>query len=362
MEITLREITVADLTDGYRDAEDSGVFGYGGKLDIRPPFQREFVYSPKQRDAVIDTLAKGFPLNVMYWSDRGDGSFEIIDGQQRSVSICRYVSGGFSHDDRFFDNLPADRQAQILDYRLMVYVCRGEPSEKLEWFRTINIAGEVLTAQELRNATFAGPWLSDAKRWFSKPSCAAHKVGQDYLKGSPIRQDYLETALGWISGGDIEDYMGHHQHDPDASELWEHYRAVIDWIGATFPTRRPTMRAVNRGWGPLYDAHRYTALDPAALEAEVSALHADDDVTNHPGIYHYVLTRDEQHLSIRAFSKRQKQRAYERQRGLCNRCGEQFGIEEMHGDHIDPWADGGRTDDENCQMLCAPCNRRKGAK
>ena len=156
--------------------------------------------------------------------------------------------------------------------------------------------------------------------------------------------------------------MGHHQHDPDASELWEHYRAVIDWIGATFPTRRPTMRAVNRGWGPLYDAHRYTALDPAALEAEVSALHADDDVTNHPGIYHYVLTRDEQHLSIRAFSKRQKQRAYERQRGLCNRCGEQFGIEEMHGDHIDPWADGGRTDDENCQMLCAPCNRRKGAK
>lgn len=45
----------------------------------------------------------------------------------------------------------------------MVYLCSGEDSEKLEWFKTINIAGEKLTDQELRNAVYSGSWVSDAK-------------------------------------------------------------------------------------------------------------------------------------------------------------------------------------------------------
>ena len=175
--------------------------GYGGKLDIRPPFQREFIYKDKERDAVIDTIVRGFPLNVMYWADRGDGTYEIIDGQQRSISVAQYVHGDFSHlpsvDGNlcFFDNLPADKQAHILGYKLMIYVCSGTDSEKLEWFKTINIAGERLTNQELRNAVYTGPWVSDAKKYFSRNGCAAYQIGQHYLKGSPIRQDYLETAI-----------------------------------------------------------------------------------------------------------------------------------------------------------------------
>ncbi|MFY7734826.1 MAG: DUF262 domain-containing protein, partial [Bacteroidia bacterium] len=170
MNIELKEITVQELTNGYKDNNDDGVVGYGGKLDIRPPYQRNFVYDEKEKIAVIDTLTKNFPLNVMYWAVRDDGNFEVIDGQQRTISICQYVSNDFFYKDMTFANLPTDKQEQILEYKLMVYFCSGKPSEKLDWFETINIAGKVLTEQELRNAVYSGSWVSDAKRYFSKNS------------------------------------------------------------------------------------------------------------------------------------------------------------------------------------------------
>ena len=199
MKIRLRRVTVRELVADYRDDGEGGVFGYGGKLDIRPPFQREFIYKDKQRDAVIDSILKGFPLNVMYWADREDGTFEIIDGQQRTISIAQYVDGDFSLDRRYFHNLPSDTAERILGYELMVYVCTGTDSEKLEWFKTINIAGERLTNQELRNAVYSGPWVTDAKRYFSRTGGAAYQIGGDHLRGKAIRQEYLETAIKWAS-------------------------------------------------------------------------------------------------------------------------------------------------------------------
>ena len=166
MKIDLKKITVRDLVEDYHDDGEGGVRGYGGKLDIRPPFQREFVYKDKQRDAVIETINKGFPLNVMYWAVRQDGTYEVIDGQQRTISAAQYVEGDYSLDGRYFHNLQDDEQELILNYPLQVYVCKGSASEKLDWFRIINIAGEKLTSQELRNAVYAGPWVSDAKRHF----------------------------------------------------------------------------------------------------------------------------------------------------------------------------------------------------
>ena len=360
MEIDERKITVRDLTDGYTDDGESGVTGYGGKLDVRPPYQREFIYKPRQRDAVIDTIQRGFPLNVMYWADRGDGTFEIIDGQQRTISIAQYVIGDFSFGELYFENLPSDRQAQILDYELMVYQCSGTDSQKLDWFRTINIAGERLNDQELRNAVYAGPWVSDARRYFSRNGCPAHGKGSAYLKGSSIRQDYLETAIKWISSGKIEDYMGRRQHEPTAVALWNHFQSVIDWVEAIFPVKRPAMKGVD--WGGLYNRHKETALDPVALEAAAKRLMQDDDVTRKSGVYAYLLDGDEHHLSIRAFEPGMKAKAFERQGGICPLCNETFSIGEMEGDHIDPWSQGGRTVAENCQMLCRPCNRRKGSK
>lgn len=90
MEIKLNEITVHDIFNGYQDNVINGVVGYGGKLNIRPAFQREFVYGDKERDAVLDTVINGFPLNVMYWFDDSNGNYELLDGQQRTLRACSH--------------------------------------------------------------------------------------------------------------------------------------------------------------------------------------------------------------------------------------------------------------------------------
>ncbi len=360
MEIKLHKITVRDLTNGYADNAEQGVKAYGGKLDVRPPYQREFVYGDKQRAAVIDTLTQGFPLNVMYWATRDDGTFEIIDGQQRTISICQYVNGDFAYLFKYFHNLQEDEKEKILNYGLQVYICSGTDSEKLKWFETINIAGEKLTEQELRNAVYAGSWVSDAKRYFSKTGCAAYGLASKYVSGSPIRQDYLETAIRWISKGNIEVYMGNHQHDPNAVALWNHFSSVINWVKALFPKYRKEMKGVD--WGTLYEKFKEQSLDATALEEKVTKLMMDSDVQKKSGIYAYVLDGDEHHLGIRAFDDNTKREVYERQQGICKICGKHFDIEQMEADHITPWKEGGRTIAENCQMLCRECNRRKSDK
>lgn len=360
MNIELKEITIRELANGYQDNAENGVVGYGGKLDIRPPYQREFIYKDKQRDAVINTVTKKFPLNVMYWAVREDGTFEVIDGQQRTISICQFLKSVFMFENRYFQNLKKDEQEQILNYPLMVYVCSGTESEKLEWFRTINIAGEKLTEQELRNAVYCGSWVSDAKRYFSKNGCAAYGIGSDYLNGSAIRQEYLETAIDWISEGNIESYMAKHQHDQNASALWLYFQSVITWTKTTFTKKRKFMKGVD--WGFLYNKYKDQVFDTKAIEEETATLIADDDVTKKSGIYPFILTRDERYLSIRAFTDTMKLKVYERQAGICVKCKIKFDISEMEADHITPWHEGGKTIEDNCQLLCKNCNRRKSGK
>ena len=304
MKIELREITIRQLTAGYQDNDENGVVGYGGKLDIRPPYQREFVYKDAQRDAVIETVVKNYPLNVLYWAVIDVDRNEVIDGQQRTLSICQYVNGDFSYHSRYFHNLQADEKEQILDYKLMVYFCSGEPSEKLKWFETINIAGEELTKQELKNAVYSGSWVTDAKRYFSKTGCAAYGLGSKYLTGSPIRQDYLETAISWISGGKIKEYMATNQHKPNANELWLYYQAVINWAQAVFPNYRKEMKGVS--WGELYNTYKDGEYDSTKFELEISKLMQDEDVTKKNGIYEYLFSGNEKYLSIRSFTDNQK--------------------------------------------------------
>ena len=358
MNIELKEITVQELTNGYKDNNDDGVVGYGGKLDIRPPYQRNFVYDEKEKIAVIDTLTKNFPLNVMYWAVRDDGNFEVIDGQQRTISICQYVSNDFFYKDMTFANLPTDKQEQILEYKLMVYFCSGKPSEKLDWFETINIAGKVLTEQELRNAVYSGSWVSDAKRYFSKNS--RPKIGDEYLNGSANRQEYLEKAIDWISEGKIKEYMSKNQFESNANELWLYFQSVINWVKVTFPKYRKEMKGIE--WGVLYNEFKNDKWDAKALEEEITDLMLDEDVSNKKGIYYFVLNRKERHLSIRAFSEKQKREAFERQKGICVKCGEKFELNEMEADHITPWHEGGKTAADNCQMLCKHDNRIKSGK
>lgn len=372
MKIEQIKVTVRDVVKNYRDNNEEGVIGLDGKLNIRPKYQREFVYDAKQRDAVLATIRKEFPLNVMYWAVNEDGTYEVLDGQQRTISFCQYANGDFSIDvdghPMAMHNLTQPQRDKILDYELMVYVCEGNEQDKLDWFKTINIAGEKLTDQELRNAVYTGPWLTHAKSIFSKTGCAAHGLSSRYIKANTLRQELLEKALKWKSDGKIEQYMSDHQHDQNANELWLYFQNVIRWVELTFTHYRSEMKNVE--WGPLYDEYKDQQFDTAKIERQTAELMQDEDVTKKAGIYPYLLTGVERYLSIRGFSDRDKRATYERQKHKCangNRCrtpgnsdGQRdFNIEEMEGDHIKPWAEGGKTIPENCQMLCIPCNRQK---
>ena len=363
MKIELNKITVRELANGYKDKQEDGVVAYGGKLDVRPPYQREFVYGEKERNAVIATITDGFPLNVMYWAVRDDGTYEIIDGQQRTISICQYVNGEFAYEKRYFHNLQDDEKEKILNYELQVYICDGGKSEKLKWFKRINIAGKALTNQEMRNAVFSGSWVTDAKKYFSKRGAPATKIGGDYMTGKAIRQEHLENAIKWINDGKVDEYMAEHQDDANAAALWQFFQSVITWIESSFkPTkeRKKIMKGVD--WGSLYKEYKDKVIDTKKVDEEVKHLILDDDVTNNKGIYPYILTRKEKYLSIRTFSDAEKLAAYERQSGICANCGKHFELNEMEGDHITPWHAGGKTVAENCQMLCIDCNRRKSGK
>jgi uncharacterized protein with ParB-like and HNH nuclease domain len=359
MKIKLHEIPIRDIVADYTDSQEEGVIGYGGKLDIRPKYQRNFIYKEAQRNAVIETVKKNFPLNVMYWV-KNDENFEVLDGQQRTISICQYVKGDFSLDYQYFHNLTDTDKEQILNYKLMIYFCEGNDKEKLGRFKTINIAGEKLTDQELRNAIYTGEWLTDAKRYFSKNNCAGYLLGKDYLNGIAIRQDYLETAIKWLSKGNIEEYMATHQHDQNANELWTYFQNVINRIQLTFTKYRKEMKGIERGY--LYNDFKNQHFNTDDLEKEITKLMQDDDITKKSGIYEYLLRKQEKFLNIRAFTDNMKREAYERQQGICIQCGNHFDLNAMEADHITPRVAGGKTNAENCQMLCKECNRRKSDK
>jgi len=363
MKIELNRIPIRKVIVDYKDSAEEGVIAYDGKLDIRPKYQREFVYTGKQRDAVIETIEKGFPLNVMYWMKNDAGNFEVLDGQQRTISIGQYVNGDFSLNDRFFHNLTKEEQNKILDYELFIYFCAGTDKERIDWFTIINIAGEKLTNQEILNAVYTGPWLSDAKLKFSKTNCVAYLLANDggqVVSGSPIRQEYLETTLSWINNERIGDYMAKHQHDANANELWNYFQNVVAWVREIFTNYRREMSNVQ--WGRLYNEFKNKKFDSKKLEKEIAELMQDEDVTKKFGIYEYVLTRNEKYLNIRAFTDKQKREAYERQKGKCVKCKKHFEIEEMEADHTTPWHEGGKTIAKNCQMLCKEDNRTKSGK
>lgn len=375
MTINQIEVTVGDIVKGYINNEEFGIRGYGGLLDIRPPYQREFIYNDKEQQAVITTVLNGYPLNIMYWVKRSDDAecpYEVMDGQQRTLSLCEYVAGKFAYDFKYFDNLTADIRKKILDYKLTIYVCEGEASEKLEWFKTINIAGKALNEQEINNAIYAGPFLSDAKKHFSKKNCGAYRLGKDLVNGSLDRQDFLKKALGWMADHEtrngkpqtIVGYMAQHQHDHTSLPLWTYFQSVLNWAISTFNMKK--FKSIMKGmdWAKFYDLYHDKDLDVASIEKKISELMKDakDEIQKPQGIIPYVLIGDEHYLDLRTFSDKVKLAVWEKQNHKCVLCGKEFDYMLMEGDHITPWRDGGRTTIENCQMLCRECNRRKGSK
>ena len=373
MNIDPVSIKVSDIFDGYVDNGDDGVFAYGGKLAVRPAYQREFVYNQEQEESVIHTVLNGFPLNVMYWVKVGDDRYEVLDGQQRTLSVMQYLKHKFQitidGKNYYWDSLPDDKYNAIMNYEFKIYICEGTESEKLAWFKVVNIGGAKLTDQELRNSVYTGEWLSDAKMHFSKRNCAAKGLADRYITGDPNRQELLEKALKGICEyqniQNITEYMALHKSDKDADELWQYFQDVIHWVEKIFPKYYKDMKGLD--WCHLYNKYHNNSYNSNEFSKEVKRLHEDDEVQKTKGIYEYLLCREidpfaGRLLNLRAFDKRDKMAAYSRQDGICPICKQHFEFDDMEGDHIKPWSKGGHTIQENCQMLCKDCNNKKSDK
>lgn len=384
MEIKKVAITIRDLCEDYVNESEidieQGVYAYGGKLCVRPAFQRSFVYDKKQENAVIDTALKGFPLNIMYWVDNGDGTYDCLDGQQRTISLCNFVDGISSFNAPWFNGdkknyihtiqrIDPDMYERFMNYELEVYICKGTKAEQMEWFRTINIAGEELYPQELRNASYVSKWLTDAKKYFSKASgsstskCPAERLGGQYTNKNANRQEILAQVISWRIGSaedaDICQYMEDHIHDEDASDLWNYFNDVINWINEIFPgVYDKGMASVN--WGVLYNNYSEEDLNPDEICAKFDELiefkaskELDVSVAK---IAEYCITRDDKLLKHRQFNEAQRSTMYNRQKGICPDCGEHYLKADMHAHHITPWYNGGLTDLSNGVMLCKECH------
>lgn len=394
MEIKKHVFSVKQIAEGYVNNQEEGCSTLNGRLNIRPAYQREFVYKDEQRNAVMDTIRKGFPLNTMYWVRTADndvkdddltGTYEILDGQQRTISFCEYVAGKYSilydqgkDDTRYYFSLSDEEKKKIDDYKIDVYICEGSEDEKMAWFERINLAGEPLSKQEIRNAFHTGTWLYEAKKHFSKNGCRCQKEYSHLMSGKMIRQEWLEKALYWISENQhvtINDYMSMHQNDEDDSELWQYFTNVMAWVSNLFlnsDTKLSYAGAMSGiEWGLLYNKYHKNDYNYKEIIDKTDKLYKDPYVKNKSGIFEFVLTdrfiENYRLLNIRCFDDVAKQTAYNKQNGICPDCKLQendrhYDISEMEADHVTAWSKGGATDINNCQMLCIHHNRLKGNK
>lgn len=387
MKTDLKHYTVDEVVEGfvYNELEGKGLFGLSGRLVIQPEYQRHYIYGDGKKDvAVIDSLLKGYPLGLIYFNVNGD-QLEVLDGQQRITSIGRFVTGKFAirvdGKEQTFSSLPIENQNLLKESTLLVYECQGTEKEIKEWFQTVNIAGVPLNNQELLNAIYSGPFVTEAKAEFSNSNNANMQKWSSYIKGNPKRQGILEVALEWVSGPQgltVDAYLAKHRHDDSIAELKTYFISVIDWIGSVF-TRPPDKEMRGLEWGRLYELYHSQSYDSAKIDADVNELRADPTVvTNAKGIYEYLLggKKDPQLLGIRLFDKNTKRVAYEQQTSEAKSAGVSncplcaigsdnnktriYKPDEMDADHVTAWSKGGASDLENCQMLCITHNRAKG--
>ena len=378
------EWTVADICDGfvYNELEGKGLFGMGGKLTIQPEYQRNYIYADGKKDvAVIDSVLKGYPLGVIYFNRTADGRLEVLDGQQRITSLGRFFNGKLGIKDenglpQSIGSLPIEKREKFLNTKLLIYECVGSETEIKEWFKTINIAGVPLNHQELLNAVYSGPFVTAAKGVFSNSQSAKVQMWSAYLAGAVNRQDFLATALDWVSRRNTEDYLKDHRFSGDITELTTYFNSVIDWVRVTFPLVENEMRGLP--WGELYEKYHSTPYNPTHMKERVMALYADPYVKNRKGVYEFLLggETDTKLLDIRIFDEATKKIVYLRQTeeaknqniSNCPFCaiGHDANAKkiwkqgEMDADHVAAWSRGGATVIENCQMLCKHHNRAKG--
>lgn len=406
MQTKNESFSIAELCEGYVNnamGEEGGVTSMNGKLNIRPRYQRLYIRENDNvwRENLINSIICGFPINRLYFGAFAEGSelrYEVLDGQQRLMTICEFLKGNFpvmvNNEPIYGNNLPEDIARIIRKYEVDVTICTGDEDARIKWFKRINQPNSILTEQELRNATYRGEWLDYLKKFFCATSANSRKQVTDkedkYYAGRYSRNravercDILETALDWISyyelpdmrdgdkGERIERYMHIHQNDEPNDNVINHYKKVIDWINDTFLNfsekvdinKIQSLAGVE--WGRLYTLYGNVARtdeETRYISDRVREMLVVQTSFGKPaGLYEWVVRGEREGdrgmITPRDFSEENKKKQYALQGGICPISGEKLALCDMEAHHIIPWRNCGTNDIENLALLSPESHKR----
>ena len=398
-------IKISELVKGYVNDSDNegGVSSMNGRLNIRPRYQRAYIVAENElwKKNLINSILCGFPINRIYigidsMDSRSveEADLEMLDGQQRSITICDFYKGNFTVEidgmPAHFHNLSPELQARFLNYPLDITYCKGSESARIAWFKRINQPNSILVPQELRNATYIGEWLEYLKKYFCSSSANVQKQITDkrekycaryYAKGSIERCEYLEVALDWISyyvypdmrKSSMDDricrYMAEHQRDIPNNDVIEHYKKVIDWANNTFLNDGKDIKNYPQSfagidWGRLYAEYGNNTYDTVYVTKRIAELlDIQFEFSKPAGLYEWILRGEKREdralMQPRSFRPQTRQEQFKLQGGEDPISGEKFTSEsEMEAHHIIPWTEGGTTNISNCVLLSPETHKK----
>ena len=221
-------------SDGYAMSVGELISMYqSGEIDVRPQFQRFFRWTESQKSRLIESLLLGIPIPSIFVSQREDGVWDAIDGQQRLSTIFQFVGilrgengairdpltltetrylkalGGktWSENSGSGSGIGQDNQLLIKRSKIDVKIILRESSDdsKYELFQRLNTGGSQLSEQEIRNViiiTIDPPFYE----WMEKLAMDENFKACTSLSDRALSERYdLELVMRFLALGRLED-------------------------------------------------------------------------------------------------------------------------------------------------------------
>ncbi len=343
-----------------------------GKIISDIELQREIVYDIEKQMLVIDSIVNGIPLPAFYFWKNNDGILEVLDGKQRIEAIRKFIENDIQYQGKIWKQ-SGKIQDKINNTELSIIICEGKEQLKREIFRRINTLGVPLSPYEVLNGLFHGEYLRGLTIYVGNDRDAIKVFGSNSrgknqykilrllmdLKGSP--RD-TQTINDYVNGNQknsfADDQREISKYIKFVREIFEDYGQLDIYFNLARKYFKDSVI-----WKQNKDeinsrVKRYLRSDDAKLTNKSKEIEdIIQAVVNNISVDNKRLFSSDDKKEFLRKKKPNKDNKYQ-----CAGCKKYFYSEELTMDHIDPWSKGGRTELSNAELLCRPCNIKKGNK